>query len=68
MKDLINRMRLRAEDLHSINPASETVKCLSEGADALERLANEAKFGWDAHALTLENAQLRARLAEVEKC
>lgn len=39
MKDLVNRMRLCAEDLHSINPASETVQCLSLGADALERLA-----------------------------
>lgn len=38
MKDLVTRMRLRAEDVHLLNPSSETVKCLSLGADEIERL------------------------------
>ena len=38
MSDLINRMREQAEDLHVINPTSETVKCLSLGADRIEHL------------------------------
>ena len=41
MSDLVNRLRLQAEDLHSLNPASETVKCLSLGADEIEQLRAE---------------------------
>ena len=53
MSDLVNRLRLQAEDLHSLNPASETVKCLSLGADEIERLR-------------AENTALRARVTELE--
>ena len=35
-RELINRMRMAAEDLHVMAPSCETVKCLSLGADALE--------------------------------
>ena len=38
MSNLINRMRLQAEDLHVINPTCETVKCLSLGADRITQL------------------------------
>ena len=54
MSDLVNRLRLQAEDLHSLNPASETVKCLSLGADEIERLR-------------AENTALRARVKELEE-
>lgn len=43
MSDLVNRLRLRAEDLHPLNPAGETVKCLSLGADEIERLRARVK-------------------------
>ena len=43
MSDLVNRLRLQAEDLHSLNPASETVKCLSLGADEIDRLRARVK-------------------------
>ena len=54
MSDLVNRLRLQAEDLHSLNPASEPVKCLSLGADEIERLR-------------AENTALRARVKELEE-
>lgn len=52
MTDLVTRMRCQAEDLHVLNPTSETVKCLSLGADELERLRDEnAKLRADADRL-----------------
>lgn len=36
--NLVERLRLQAEDLHVLNPSSETVKCLSLGADRIEAL------------------------------
>ena len=33
MIPLVQRLRLQAEDLHLLAPASETVKCLSLAAD-----------------------------------
>lgn len=53
MSDLVNRLRLQAEDLHSLNPASETVKCLSLGADEIDRLR-------------AENARMKAELKSIE--
>lgn len=53
MSDLVNRLRLQAEDLHSLNPASETVKCLSLGADEIDRLRARVE------KLEAENAKLR---------
>ena len=38
---LVERLRLQAEDLHILNPSSETVKCLSLGADRIEALEKE---------------------------
>ena len=61
MTNIVNRMRLEAEDLHLLNPASETVKCLSLGADEIERLR-----GLDADRCRVTNSYIidNARLAE----
>ena len=40
-------MRLQAEDLHALNPFSETVKCLSLGADEIERLKEKLRSAED---------------------
>lgn len=48
MISLVQRLRLQAEDLHLLAPASETVKCLSLAADTLEKQANALKLAREA--------------------
>ena len=48
MIPLVQRLRLQAEDLHSLAPASETVKCLSLAADTLEKQSAALKMAKDA--------------------
>ena len=48
MIPLVQRLRLQAEDLHLLAPASETVKCLSLAADTLEKQSAALKLAREA--------------------
>ena len=61
--DLVNRMRLQAEDLHALNPVSETVKCLSIGADEIARLREQVESRTEeVVALAEQNEKMREAL------
>jgi len=74
--NLVNRMRLQAEDLHVLNPVSETVKCLSLGADRIVELETHYEEAQKAYAdewqdtlaeLAAQNVALKAELEEAKK-
>lgn len=48
MIPLVQSLRLQAEDLHLLAPASETVKCLSLAADTLEKQSAALKLAREA--------------------
>ena len=61
--DLVNRMRLQAEDLHALNPVSATVKCLSIGADEIARLREQVESRTEeVVSLAEQNEKMREAL------